>query len=377
MTDSNAWTEQWFKAQQQFADAWRDMAASGASSSATSQADLWARGFDMWRQASGMQAKPDVGQALNKCLEMGREYMAMAEQVSRSMGQGETPINAINQWLEQMRESLQQMATVPGFNGGGINDFMQQWFTMSRSWEQMIANLLPMNQSAWQLPGMNTSAFNMGEAIDPLGRILSSPGIGYFREPQEKQQQGLRLALEYHQANQAFNQAFLRVATESIQGFQARLMELGVDQAPKSLRGLYDLWVEVSEEHYAEFAMSDEYQSLYGDMVNRLMILKKHYNEINDDWLRAMNLPNTREVDTMQERLQQLRRENVELKREIAEIKAMLQKKAPKATATVKPAARKPATKAAAARKSTTTKAATKKAATRKKSSVTQPAQEA
>jgi len=218
---------------------------------------------------------------------------------------------------------------------------------------------------------MNTSVFNLGEAIDPLGKVLEAPGVGYFREPQEKQQKGQQLALEYQEANFKFNQAFLRVALESIQGFQNRLLGLDGDNIPKSLRGLYDLWVEVSEEHYGEFAMSEEYQALYGDMVNRLMVMRRHYGEIADDFLRAMNLPNTREIDTMQERLQQVRRENFALKKEIKEIKAMVAqintrtapavKTAPAAKAT--PRARKaPAAKAAPARK----KAAAKKAVARK-----------
>ena len=135
------------------------------------------------------------------------------------------------------------------------------------------------------------------------------------------------------------------------------------------MRELYDLWVEVSEEHYAEFAMGEEYQELYGDMVNRLMIMRRHYSEIADDFLRAMNLPNTREIDTMQERLQQVRRENFALKKEIKAIKAMLTQMNAKTARAVKkaPAARAattkaPRTKAAPARK----KAVAKKAATRK-----------
>jgi len=233
---------------------------------------------------------------------------------------------------------------------------------------------------------MNTPSFNLGEMIDPLGTLLEAPGVGYFREPQAKQQKGLQLALDYQQANQAFNQAFLRVATESIQGFQARILKIDADTAPKSLRELYDLWVEISEKHYAEFAMGEEYQELYGDMVNRLMIMKKHYSEIADDMLRAMNLPNTREVDTMQERLQQLRRENFVLKKEISEIKSMLQQvmarpaAAPATAPATKKAPRKSAARAAAASKTvrkpvakgaTARKTAAPKAAPKKKPAVT------
>jgi class III poly(R)-hydroxyalkanoic acid synthase PhaE subunit len=368
MNESNSWTDQWFKAQQKFVESWSDMAKTSTSGNQTSQSELWAQSFELWRKACSGQTQPDIQQAMNKCFDMGKEYFTMAEQVSKSMADGANPVEGINQWMEQLKQSLQQVGGMPGFNGTGTNDFMKQWFAPTSSWQQMTSALTPMNQAAWQMPGMNTSVFNMGEAIDPLGKVLSSPGIGYFREPQEKQQKGAQLALDYQQANFAFNQAFLQIALESIQGFQTRLLKLDTKTAPKSLRELYDLWVEVSEEHYAEFAMSEEYQSLYGDMVNRLMIMKKHYSEITDDLLRAMNLPNTREVDTMQQRLQQVRRENIELRNQIKEIKSMLQAMVKaKPTAEAAPAPRAtPTRKKAVAKKVVAKKAVAKKVAAKK-----------
>ena len=373
MSETNPWAAQWFNAQQQFVDSWSDIAKSGVPGT-SNQSDLWAQSFDLWRKASGAQVQPDFQQAMDKCMDMGKGYFTMAEQITKNMGAGASPTDAINQWMDQLKQSLQQFSGMPGFNGGGANDFMKQWFNPTSSWQQMTAGMMPMNQGAWQMPGMsmpnmgmpnmnmpgmmNTPSFNLGEMIDPLGTMLEAPGVGYFREPQAKQQKGLQLALEYNQANQAFNQAFLKVATESIQDFQARILKIDAETAPKSLRELYDLWVEISEEHYAVFAMSEEYQELYGDMVNRMMIMKKHYSEIADDMLKAMNLPNTREVDTMQERLQQVRRDNFALKKEIAEIKSMLQQvmdrpadataAAPAPTAAAAPAASKAPRKSAA-----------------------------
>ena len=361
MSDNGSWTDQWFKAQQQFVDAWSEMARAGTAGETPSQADLWAQGFDLWRKAcSGEQTQPDIQQALNKCFDMGKSYYAMAEQVSKGLADGNDPVEAINAWMEQLKQALSLGAASPGFDTSNFGDFMQQWFAPSSAWQQLSSMLLPMSQAAWQSPGMNTSVFNFGEATDPLGKILQAPGIGYFREPQEKQQRGIQLALEYNEANFRFNQAFLRVAIESIQDFQQHLLKLDQNDVPGSLRELYDLWVEVSESHYAEFAMSDEYQELYGDMVNRLMILRKHYGEIVDDWLGAMNLPNTREVDTMQQRLQQLRRENIALRQELKEIKSLLDKlvsqpavKKTRARKAAKPAVAKkaPARKQAAKRK--------------------------
>jgi class III poly(R)-hydroxyalkanoic acid synthase PhaE subunit len=375
MSENDSWADQWFKAQQQFVDAWSDMANTGSTTGNASQSDLWAQGFEMWRKACEGKTQPDMEVAMRKCMDMGKEYFAMAEQVSKSLSQGSNPVESLNQWLEQMKQSLQQFGGMPGFSGAGVNDFMKQWFTPNASWQEMVAELTPMNQAFWQMPGMNTSVFNLGEMIDPLGKVLEAPGIGYFREPQEKQQKGLQLALEYQEANNRFNQAFLRVALESIQGFQSRLLGLDGDNIPKSLRELYDLWVEISEEHYAEFAMGEEYQALYGDMVNRLMIMRRHYSEIADDMLRSMNLPNTREIDTMQERLQQLRRDNFALKKELKEIRATLSQlvaaKAPaeKPVPAVEtaPAARKePVRKKAAVKKAVAKKAAVKKAVAKK-----------
>jgi hypothetical protein len=77
MSEDNSWADQWFKAQQQFVDAWSDMAKTGSSGNA-SQSDLWAHSFDLWRKACEGKTQPDMELAMRKCMDMGKEYFAMA-----------------------------------------------------------------------------------------------------------------------------------------------------------------------------------------------------------------------------------------------------------------------------------------------------------
>ena len=330
MTDNNAWTDEWLKAQQKFVESWSEMGEGRGESEPNEQASLWANGLEMWRKTYPYPypTQPETDQVINKCLEVGKGYFAMAEQIGRQVSSGGKPEDVVQQWIEQLKTSLQQHTDHwSAMQHQASNDFMSQWMGPSASWQKIAAAMMPM-----QMPSSSHASRGMGEDFEQLNQFLSMPGVGFLRESQEKQQVGAKLAMEYQQANNQFNQAFLRVSIESLQTFLKLLTELNNDEesrAASTLRGIYDLWVEVSEASYADFAMSEEYQTLYGDMVNRLMKLKKHHSEMLDDTMTSLNLPSRKEIDTMQERLQQTRRDNRALRRELREIREMLAVKKP------------------------------------------------
>ncbi len=81
-----------------------------------------------------------------------------------------------------------------------------------------------------------------------------------------------------------------------------------------SARALYDNWVGCCEAVYAEEVATPEYAQIHGHLVNAQMALKKRMAIMVDENLGAMNMPSRSELRTLQDRLQETRRENKQLR---------------------------------------------------------------
>ena len=295
-------------------------------------------------------------------------------------------MEAINGWLEGMQKTWSdwsQMGSAFRPEGmfskdqfKGMNTFLD---LPMDTWNRMAANVMPM-------PGDYTHAFQQNSTQpmqDQISKFLSVPAVGYSRESQEQYQILAQRQMDYMAATQAYQAAFGKLGMESTKGFQAALQARMKEGKPiSSLRELYDQWVEMSEAAYAEFVMTEEYQTLYGRLVNTLLALKQQMARMVDQNLEAMNMPTRAEISTLQCRQQELRRDNLKLHKELKAIQAQLEamrqsmlqaQAAPKATApaakaeTVKAEPVKAAASKAAAKPATAKPAASKPAATKSK----------
>ena len=90
MSNDKAWTDEWLKAQQKFVESWSEMGKGRGKSEQNDQANLWANGLEMWRKTYPYpyQTQPETDQVINKCLEVGKGYFAMAEQIGKQMSGG-------------------------------------------------------------------------------------------------------------------------------------------------------------------------------------------------------------------------------------------------------------------------------------------------
>jgi class III poly(R)-hydroxyalkanoic acid synthase PhaE subunit len=274
VSNANDWTTSWMNSQQNYWKAWSDLAQRGMKAPEAPKNPL-ADGLAQWWQAVSPMTPPDGRQVFDKLMDVSKGYFTMAERfMSGTQNKPDGGMEAINAWLENMQKSWSdwsQMGSAfrPDAMFGadqfkGMNTFLD---LPMDTWNRLAANIMPM-------PGDYTKAFHQNGSQpmqDQFNKFMSVPAVGYSRESQEQYQILAQRQMDYLAATQAYQMAFGKLGMESGKGFQAALQERMKEGKPiSSLRELYDQWVEMSEAAYAEFVMTEEYQTLYGRLVNTL-----------------------------------------------------------------------------------------------------------
>jgi len=329
-TSSTAWSENWMNnwlsSQQRYWDAWSEMAQTGMPRSKSfSGTNMWTEGLDHWWKAVSPQAPDPVNEMFQRVIDMGKNYLSMADQALGATSRNPAD-KAMDAWIKAMTDGFQRWtqqlesgmdSAVPDIFGIGKTS-LDAWQRMATG---MTAGMPPFNSSmsGLEMPGAQTMQ-------DQFKRMLDTPALGYLRESQERMQALSQKFLDYQETMLAYKLAFAKMGQRSVQALQARMLELSSknEDPITTIRGMYDLWVDVSEEIYSEFAMTDEYQVVYGDLVNALMKLRQGMNELAEQGYKAMHLPTRSDMDALQRRQQELRRENHALRREMKALNARI-----------------------------------------------------
>jgi hypothetical protein len=294
MTSASASANDWFAAQQKYWDSWFDQQrkffnganANTASFSAFSPPqNQWAELMKGWQAAltGGQQTPTSDTDALRRYFTTaGETYLNMLQQFYQGTGQAKN----VDQMTKEWAENLQKLFT--GTAQTGTDPFA---------------------------------------ALDPFNFLAGFPGIGYTREKQEQLNQLYRQWSEYEARAREYNASMAKVGLEAVQKFQEYVSNPPQGAQPlTSLKEVYAKWVDICEEIYAKYAMSDEYTQLYGEVVNALMAFKKQQNEVTDDIVGQLNMPTRAEVDSLHKQMHDLKREIAALK---AGAKPATQKPAP------------------------------------------------
>ncbi|MGB5736716.1 MAG: class III poly(R)-hydroxyalkanoic acid synthase subunit PhaE [Thiohalocapsa sp.] len=376
MSNQNLFNDNWLKLQQQYWEGLTEMGrkAVGGAVPATSP---WDAAMTQWWQAVSPAASDPSKKFMDHLMEQGKTYFATVERFMRGLPSSEADAPGSG-WavLSKTFDDMQKAFT------GGVSDGDESFRRMLGFWEMPLDNWQrTMSSLSPMMPGDLLRNMPHDQVKEGFDRMLSAPGLGYSREEQAQYQDLIRRSMDYQKAFQEYLGFFNQLGMKSVERMRSSVQSLSESGKPiDSARVLYDNWVMCCEAVYAEEVSTPEYARIHGQLVNTQMALKKRMSVMVDESLGAMNMPTRSELRTLQDRLQETRRENKHLRHELDIVKRQIANlpgagalprsatAAPVAARTSAQAPRAlassaaPATKKTIARKKTATKSAPKPA---------------
>jgi len=382
MTQNAFFDDSWLKLQRDYWDGLAKMGQqtmgldSGRAQSGNAASAPWLAAMEQWRKALAPAASDPARDFMQRLLDQGQAYFGLAEQFTKGLGeaglgqgQGGDATRAWD-WLNQTIEQMQK-----GFSGIGADQdeslrrMLGFWEMPLDNWQRMMSSLSPM------MPGdlLRNMPHGMmrGPMQEGLEQMLSAPGLGYSREEQAQYQDLMRAGIDYQRAFQDYSGFFNQLGVKALQRLRDELQQKSeAGETIDSARGLYDTWVGCCEAVYSEEVITPEYSRVHGRLINAQMALKQRLSVMVDESLGAMNMPTRGELRTLQDRLQETRRENKQLRQELDQIQrrlATLPAQAPAGSGTETSASTSGSSTGSKPPRATTTHGTTKKTSARKK----------
>ncbi len=294
MNQSPFWNDDWMKIQNQYWEQLNKFSRQAAHVTAPPKSP-WESAMDHWWQTLSPNVETNAQDFMDKMIEQGKSFMRMGESLTANMEHTSDWTEALEKTFAQMH---QQMNDATESAHEGMNKVLAFWQSPLENWQKFAGNLPFSN------PEPLMESFNLTE------KMLGIPSIGYSRESEEQVKALMQAGVDYQCALLEYNNIFNDLGTVAMMRMKDKVQAL--KDAGKSIdsgRALYDLWVAVCEEAYAERVMTEDYIKVHGELVNALMTVKKIWAELIDKHLADMHMPTQREVRTLQDRVQQSRRD--------------------------------------------------------------------
>jgi len=261
-----------------FWEQWVETGLKAFESGSEVASKTWGEAAEAWHSWLPDHAMPGPGHVMESLARQGRAFLELGQSVARA-----------------------------GSNGG--------WSEWLDRWTDFATGANAANAGTFGMPGEALAGVSPpGGSLDPSA-LLSMPALGYLREHQTAQQQLARAQIAYQQANARYNALIEKSLRDAAGRFRDKL---AAAEEPgrqiTTLRGLYDLWVDAAEEAYEETAFTPEFRSVYGELVNEMMRLRRAWTQVTEPLFKASGVPTRGELDAATRQIHELRREVARLK---------------------------------------------------------------
>lgn len=323
-TPSPSGSNEWIVLQRKYWDAWSQLCQQTLTSNLlpTDLLNPWAQALDHWWKAIATGVPQENQDLIQKMMEPGKSFFGISKEFTRFLGNLSEPAKSCGNWqglflsrIGELKTTLSQASTEGAAKAmRGLFPFFEMPMD---TWTRTFSSASPLPGDFLQVLKPEGLADDLH---DQIGRFLSVPGVGYTREWQEQAQRGARLLLDYERALQEYTQLHSKTGIDTLERMSKKVIERAEKgQEIKSLREIYDLWVDCCEEAYNDIVFTEQYQDAYGHLINALMALKHHGQSMIDQFMGALNMPTHKGVTTLQCRQQELRRELRDIRSQLGE----------------------------------------------------------
>ncbi|MGD8910695.1 MAG: class III poly(R)-hydroxyalkanoic acid synthase subunit PhaE [Chromatiales bacterium] len=319
MNNSPFWNEDWMKTQQKYWENWAEMSRQAMGLEKPAKSPLESA-MDHWWQAVAPATTDFNRDFMEKMMEQSKRFFHLAEDYYQNAAESHSWQDAANRTVADLQQmfsgSMENLFSGTETTGDDVlHKMMAFWEMPLDNWQRMVSSLS-------LVPGDLLRNMSHTEGIE---RFLSAPGLGYMREEEGQYKKLLRRVVEYQRALADYMRFFSNLGLLSANRLREKVQELAdEDKQIDSARGLFDLWVSSSEEVYGEQVMTPEYAKIHGRLVNALMAVKQKLSLMVDESLGGLNMPTRRELRTLQDRLQESRREFKVLRAEMELMKEQM-----------------------------------------------------
>lgn len=310
MTKESMFSNDWLDIQRKYWESWTEMSRNAMGTQGGDITKPWESAMDHWWQALSPGAPDASKDFMEKMMDQGKAFFRMAQTfVPGNDGNLNTDgWGALTKTLEDLQSKFAGSADE---SGDALHRMMAFWELPYDNWQRMMSSMSPM-------PGDLLRNMPHDHVQGHVDRVLSAPGLGYTREEQSQYQDLIRRSMDYQKALQEYLGFYSQLGVKSVQRMRSYMQGV-IDKGESidSARAIYDNWVACCEAVYADEVTTPEYARIHGQLVNAQMAFKNRMAIMVDESLGAMNMPSRSELRTLQDRLQETRRENKTLRRDL------------------------------------------------------------
>jgi hypothetical protein len=203
----------------------------------------------------------------------------------------------IQDWLREQREKLR-----PEPSGAASEPEQPQTNAGANPWAQLLETLW----SQFDVTRSGARAFS--------GASLGLP-LGLTREHEQAWRDLAAAQADYKRIETELMAMIHRAQLDALALLEQRMRERGASEPLKSVRELYDLWIEAGEQKFAELAHSPAYCRTQAAFANAGTEFRLKQQAVLERALKAFDLPTRAELNSVHRQLRELR-EKVEVQSE-------------------------------------------------------------